>query len=102
VLADTRDLARTLAALEAELKGRLDMHEAAIVDVLQRIMQLLDPPPEPEPPRRQIGFHTRPHEQSTDVSRSKKSFAERRNEFKAEEKALEKAKSVRLPFKRPR
>jgi len=59
---DTRDLARTLAALEAELKSRLNVHEAAIVDVLQRIMQLLDSPPEPEPetPRRQIGFHSHP------------------------------------------
>ncbi|MBI4024936.1 MAG: hypothetical protein HY360_08135 [Verrucomicrobia bacterium] len=32
---------------------------AANVEVLQRIMRLLDPPPEPEPPRRQIGFEVR-------------------------------------------
>jgi hypothetical protein len=37
---------------------------AAIVDVLQRIMRLLDPPPEPEPPRRQIGFHARPDDEA--------------------------------------
>jgi phage regulator Rha-like protein len=102
VLADTRDLARTLAALEAELRSRLDVHEAAIVDVLQRIMQLLDPAPEPEPPKKEIGFHARPDEQNTGVNRSKKSFARRRTEFKAEEKALEEAKSARLPFSRSR
>jgi hypothetical protein len=102
VLADTRDLARTLAALEAELRSRLDVHEAAIVDVLQRIMQLLDPPPEPEPPKKEIGFHARPDEQDTGVNRSKKAFAERRKEFKVEEKALEGARSARLPFRRSR
>ena len=61
-LKDTGDWAQKLAALEQELKARLDIHEAAIVDVLQRIMQLLDSPPEPEPetPRRQIGFHSHP------------------------------------------
>jgi predicted amino acid-binding ACT domain protein len=57
-LSDTRELAQKLAALEQELKGRLDIHEAAIVNVLQRIMTILDPPPAPpEPPRPQIGFH---------------------------------------------
>ena len=61
VLTDTRDLARKLAALEAELKSRLDVHEVAIVDVLQRIMEILNPPPPPpDPPKRQIGFHARP------------------------------------------
>ena len=58
VLGDTRELARKLASVEAELKSRLDVHEAAIVDVLQRIMRILDPPalpPEPTPP--EIGFH---------------------------------------------
>jgi hypothetical protein len=61
MLSGTRELARKLAELEAELKGRLDVHEAAIVDVLQRVMKTLDPPPEPEPPRRQIGFHAKPN-----------------------------------------
>ncbi len=57
-LEDTRELAKKLAALEQELKGRLDVHEAAIVDVLQRIMTILDPPPAPpEPPRPEIAFH---------------------------------------------
>jgi phage regulator Rha-like protein len=59
-LMDTRGLARKLAALETELKSRLDLHESAIVDVLQRIMKILDPPPPPpEPPTPQIGFHVK-------------------------------------------
>ncbi len=74
LFADTRDLARTLAALEAELKSRLDVHEAAIVDVLQRLMQLLDPPPppEPDPPRRQIGFHSRPEREDPGPAKGRK------------------------------
>jgi hypothetical protein len=57
-LTDTRELAGKLAALESELKSRLDVHESAIVDVLQRIMRVLDPPPPPpEPPLPEIGFH---------------------------------------------
>ena len=60
LLTDTRELARKLAALETELKSRLDMHESAIVDVLQRIMKILDPPPPPpEPPIPEIGFHVK-------------------------------------------
>ena len=59
-LTDTRELSRKLAALETELKSRLDTHEAAIVDVLQRIMRILDPPPPPsEPPAPEIGFHVK-------------------------------------------
>jgi len=50
VLGDTRALAAKLVALEQELKTRLDTHEVAIVEVLQRIMKILDPPP--PPPRR--------------------------------------------------
>jgi len=31
------------------------------VDVLRRVMEILDPPPPPpEPPRRRIGFHVEP------------------------------------------
>jgi hypothetical protein len=61
---DTRELARKLAALESEVKSRFDTHEAAIVEVLQRIMKILDPPPPPsppppEPPPPEIGFHVR-------------------------------------------
>ena len=57
-LLGTRELARKLATLEKKLTSRLDVHEAAIVEVLQEIMQILNPPPSPpEPPRRRIGFH---------------------------------------------
>ncbi len=57
LLGGTAELARQLAALDRRLTGRLDGHEAAIVEVLQRIMTLIDPPPPPpEPPRRRIGF----------------------------------------------
>lgn len=55
-LSDNRELALKLAELEKELKERLDVHEAAIVDTLGRIMDLIDPPQLPEPPRKQIGF----------------------------------------------
>jgi ORF6N domain len=57
-LLGTRELAKKLAVLEKKLTSRLDVHEAAIVQVLQEIMQILNPPPSPpEPPRRRIGFH---------------------------------------------
>ncbi|PYM15968.1 MAG: DNA-binding protein [Verrucomicrobia bacterium] len=72
ILAGTKELARQLKALEAQLTARLDVHEAAIVDVLQRIMRLLDPPPEPEPPRRQIGFHAKPEGESGGSGKGRK------------------------------
>jgi hypothetical protein len=60
---DSRELARKLALLEEELKTRLNVHEAAIVDILQRVMRILDPPPEPPeplgPPPPEIGFHVK-------------------------------------------
>lgn|ERR1043166_7404307 len=56
---DSADLARKHALLENELKIRLNIHEAAIVDVLQRIMRILDPPPGPEPPHPEMGFHVK-------------------------------------------
>jgi hypothetical protein len=57
-LLGTPELARKLAALEKKLTGRLDVHVAAIVEVLREVMQILrPPPPPPEPPRRRIGFH---------------------------------------------
>jgi hypothetical protein len=61
LLGGTKELARQLAELESKLTARLDGHEIAIIEILQRIMQILDPPPlPPEPPRRRIGFHVEP------------------------------------------
>jgi len=58
-LSDNRELARKLAALEKELKERLDVHESAIVTILQRVMDIIDPPALPEPPKKQIGYHVK-------------------------------------------
>jgi hypothetical protein len=56
-LRGTPELARKLAALEKKLTSRLDVHEAAIVEVLQELMQILNPPAlPPEPPKPRIGF----------------------------------------------
>ena len=49
------ELARKLVALEEKLTARLDVHEAAIVQVLQEVIQILNPPPTPTSPRPQIG-----------------------------------------------
>jgi phage regulator Rha-like protein len=59
MLTDNRELAAALKALEKELKERLDTHEAAIVDILRRLMDIIDPPPLPEPPKKEIGFHVK-------------------------------------------
>jgi hypothetical protein len=56
MLTGQRGLARRLAELERKLAERLDVHETAIVEVLRQVLLLLNPPPEPEPPPRQIGF----------------------------------------------
>jgi hypothetical protein len=46
----------TSEPLMARLKGRLNVHESAIVTILQRVMDIIDPPAMPDPPRRRIGF----------------------------------------------
>src|SRR5213595_4270629 len=56
LLGDKRDLAQKLASLEKELKKRLDVHEAVIVTILQRVMDIIDPPIMPAPPKPRIGF----------------------------------------------
>ncbi len=72
LLGGTKELARQLAELERKLTGRLDVHEGAIVEVLQRVMAILDPPPlPPESPKRQIGFHVEP-ESKPKIKRKKK------------------------------
>ena len=52
VAGELRDIQRI-----KKLTDRLDIHEAAIVEVLREVMQILNPLPEPESPRRRIGFH---------------------------------------------
>jgi hypothetical protein len=55
-----REVAGELRGIQRikKLTARLDVHEAAIVQVLREVMQILNPPPSPpEPPRRRIGFH---------------------------------------------
>jgi hypothetical protein len=60
MLSGNHELTRKLAALEKELKGRLDVHEAAIVTILQRVMEIIDPPALPEPPpKKDIGFQVK-------------------------------------------
>ena|SRR5436190_8595804 len=56
-LLGTRQLAEKLSALEKKLTVRSDAHEAAIVKVLQELMQILNRPPAPAPPRRQIDLY---------------------------------------------
>ena len=57
LLGGTKELAKQLAALEKKLTDRLDGHEAAIIEVLRRVMDVLDPPPPPpEPPSAKLVF----------------------------------------------
>ena len=74
LLGSTKDLAKQLAALEKKLTDRLDGHEVAIIEVLRRVMDILDPPPpppEPEPPKRRLGFHVEPEEKPVAKARKK-------------------------------
>jgi len=72
LLGGTKELARQLADLEKKLTARLNVHESVIVDVLRRVMEILDPPPlSPEPPRRRIGFHVEPEEKSESKAKKK-------------------------------
>jgi hypothetical protein len=62
LLTGTTELAAKLKDLENRLTGRLDTQEAAIVDVLQKVMELLTPPelPEEPKPKRIRGFSPNP------------------------------------------
>lgn len=55
-LQDNRELAERLIQLEREITMRLDNHDAAIVEVLRRILDIVDPPPLPIPTKKRIGF----------------------------------------------
>jgi len=56
MLVEQRVLARKLAELEEELTARLDVHETAINEIFGQIKRLLSSPPEPQPPKKRIGF----------------------------------------------
>jgi phage regulator Rha-like protein len=57
-LGQNAQLAEKLAELERRLTGRLDVHEKAIVHILEEIKKLMEPlTPQPEPKRPEIGFH---------------------------------------------
>jgi hypothetical protein len=56
VLSANKKLADKLQELEKKLAGRLDVHERAIVHILEEIKRLMEPPPLLEPKRRPIGF----------------------------------------------
>jgi phage regulator Rha-like protein len=72
LLGSTKELAKQLAALEKKLTARLDGHEVAIIEVLRRVMDILDPPPPPpEPPRRRIGFQVAPEDKSEAKAKNK-------------------------------
>ena len=72
VLAQNRHLAEKLAELERRLTGRLDVHEKAIVHVLDEIKKLMEPPPQPEPKRREIGFHVRDEAGAKSLTKARK------------------------------
>jgi hypothetical protein len=75
LLGSTKELAKQLAELEKKLTARLDEDEVAIVRVLRRVMDILDPPPlppEPERPKRRIGFHTEQDDLPVSKARRKK------------------------------
>ena len=57
LLGDKRDMAQKLASLEKEVKKRLDVQEAVIVTILQRVIDIIDPPMIQQTPKPQIGFN---------------------------------------------
>ncbi len=62
LLSSDKGFAEELKKLEKKLTERLDTHEIAILDVVRRLIRLLEPPPpEPEPPPKEpIGFQPQP------------------------------------------
>ena len=59
LLSERHELVAQLPVLEKTLTHRLDTHESAIVDVLRRVLKLLEPiPSTSKSPRRRIGFQS--------------------------------------------
>jgi hypothetical protein len=61
MLTTNKVLSEKLMALERKLTARLDLHEDAILKLLEEIRSLTnsDPPLAPSQPRREIGFHVK-------------------------------------------
>ncbi|MBI4811691.1 MAG: ORF6N domain-containing protein [Ignavibacteriales bacterium] len=57
-LSTNKVLIEKLVELEKKLTSRLDVHERAIVHILEEIKKLMEPPSLPFPKRRPIGFIT--------------------------------------------
>lgn len=55
VLAGHSELARKLS----ELESRIESHDEAIQSLFEAIRQLMEPPPPPDSPPKEIGFHMR-------------------------------------------
>lgn len=73
LLGGTKELAKQLAVLEKKLTERLDGHEIAIIEILRRVMDILDPPPPPpDPPRPPIGFRVEPEKKPEHKGRKNK------------------------------
>ena len=77
LLGGTAELAKQLTDLEKKLTARLDGHDTAIIEILQRLLDILEPPPalpepETETPKRRIGFHTEPEERTAGKEEKKK------------------------------
>ena len=51
LLGERTEWVTALRLLEKELRERLNVQEAAIVSILQRLMDIIDPPALPEPPK---------------------------------------------------
>ena len=76
LLGGSKELAKQLVELEKKLTARLDGHDAAIIEILQRLLDILEPSPaplpEPEAPKRRIGFHVEPDDKPTAREEKKK------------------------------
>jgi ORF6N domain len=57
LLGERTEWVTALHFLEKALRERLNVQEAVIVSILQRLMDIIDPPALPEPPKREIRFH---------------------------------------------
>ena len=91
-LAQNRQLAAKLTELEEKLTQRLDVHEKAIIHLLDEIKKLMAPLPQPVPERRQIGFHVRDQDARALPSAQQSPLKKRRTRARLD--TLHKAKAL--------